>query len=163
MAAPPIPRGTTLMGLTLLGVALAFAGWRSTSRPTPISAALSAADTATGAAVWASECASCHGDGEARGGFIPALHGLAVDLLLADGGRDSLIDFLLDGRIRRLRDGEVTYGSGHPVFDRLSDTEAAAVLNHMLLSWGNAERLPAGMPLYSLDDVAARRPLAGDR
>jgi hypothetical protein len=36
--------------------------------------------------------------------------------------------------------------------------EVAAVLNHMLSSWGNDALLPERAALYAGDEVAARRP-----
>lgn len=113
---------------------------------------------ALGADVYARECRGCHGTGEARGRSMPALRGRVVDLFASSGGRDYLIDLLLDGRVRRVESGEPTLVDSHPGYAHLSDVEVAAVLNHMLSSWGNDALLPERATLYVDDEVAARRP-----
>jgi hypothetical protein len=112
---------------------------------------------ASGADAYRSECAGCHGEGQARGRSIPALRGLAVELFTSEGGRDYLIDFMLDGRVRSMEDGRIVYLDGHPSYPELPDATIAAILDHMLVSWGNDELLPAEARLYTAEEVAARR------
>jgi cytochrome c5 len=129
--------------------------------PTPVVAQQGAPDSEQrGASVYTKHCSSCHREGEARGRAIPPLRGFAVELLLSDGGRDYLVDFLLDGRVRLVENGATTFVPSHPEYATLSDDEVAAVLNHMLTSWGNAELLPEDVPPYSAVEVASRRPTA---
>jgi hypothetical protein len=68
----------------------------------------------------------CLREGEARGRSIPALRGLAVDLLTSEGGRDYLIDFMLTGRVRMIEDGRVTYEETHPSYGELWTTASPA-------------------------------------
>jgi cytochrome c5 len=159
------PLGSSLLGATLVLAAVVFAWARSTTpgggpparQPEPQAQATATATAELGAEVWAARCASCHREGEARGRSIPSLHGFAVDLLVAEGGREYLVDFLFDGRVRQVSNREVSYVKSHPEYDALSDAEAAAVLNHMLTSWGNVELLPEEEPPYTADEIAARR------
>jgi mono/diheme cytochrome c family protein len=108
-------------------------------------------------AAYQAECAGCHGEGEARGRSIPALRGLAVELFTSEGGRDYLIDFMLQGRVRSVESGLVSYRESHPSYARLPDASVAAILNYVLMSWGNDALLPSERRLYAAADVAARR------
>jgi hypothetical protein len=97
-----------------------------------------------GASLYVGECRSCH----LRLTHVPGL-------VAADGGRAYLVDFLLFGF-----DGEAEIDGSlerfdHPPFAELSDEEVAAVLNHLLVSWGNEDDLP--------DDVEPYRPGGGRR
>lgn len=120
-------------------------------------AAMPVADD-SGAAVYARECRSCHGEGEARGRRIPPLRGFAVELLVAEGGREYLIDLMFDGRVRFVVDEKVEYQKTHPAYPHLHDAQVAAVLNHMLAAWGNQALLPRGTRPYTAAEVARRRP-----
>jgi mono/diheme cytochrome c family protein len=122
----------------------------------PVAAMPVASDS--GAAVYARECRSCHGEGEARGRRIPPLRGLAVELLVAEGGREYLIDLMFDGRVRFEEDGKLVYQKTHPAYPHLNDAQVAAVLNHMLAAWGNQALLPRGTRPYTAAEVAGRRP-----
>jgi len=108
-------------------------------------------------AAWQAECSGCHGAGEARGRSIPALRGLAVELFASEGGRDYLIDFMLDGRVRSVEDGQVVYAESHPSYESLPDSQIAGILNYVLNSWGNDALMPAERRLYGEADIAARR------
>jgi mono/diheme cytochrome c family protein len=152
-----------LLGALLLVAALAVAWVRSTAstpapRVAPGVAETGAERRALGASVYAAECASCHGEGERRGRSIPPLRGFAVELFASAGGREYLIDLLLDGRVRRIEAGRVTFEPAHPDYGHLGDDEAAALLEHMMRSWGNEELLPADASPYAPAEIAARRP-----
>ncbi len=95
--------------------------------------------------------------GEARGSSIPALRGGVPSILQSEGGREYLVTLLLDGRVRRTVGGHVSLAASHPGYARLSDRELAAVLNHMLSSWGNDALLPRGPALYTAQEVASQR------
>jgi mono/diheme cytochrome c family protein len=161
---PRISLGFGIVGATLVLVAVLFAWGRSGSGTASASlaagtaaAAVPATPSPLGAEAYAVHCSSCHRQGEPRGRSIPPLRGFAVELLLAEGGREYLVDFLFDGRVRHVTDGEVSFEASHPEFRELSDEEAAAVLNYMLTSWGNAKLLPEETLLYTRDEVAGRR------
>ena len=99
-----------------------------------------------GEAVYAAECQACH----ATLTHIP-------ELFAAQDGRSYLIDLMLNGY-----DGEmVIEGSAssveHPRFADLDDAELAAVLNHLLVSWGNDEALPDEPDFYAPPDIEEAR------
>jgi cytochrome c5 len=148
--------------LVIVVVGVAWA--RSRSLPEPTSTAADevasrpgAAPQESGAAAYQAECGGCHGAGEARGRGIPALRVHAVELLSSEAGRDYLIDFMLTGRVRSMQDGRASYDESHPSYAELTDGRIAAILNHMLASWGNEALLPAGARLYAPGDIASRR------
>jgi mono/diheme cytochrome c family protein len=143
------------IGAVLVATVVGVAWARSRVTAPSGSAGEPAADV--GAAVYATECRACHGQGEARGRNLPALRGGVVGLFRSEGGRDYLVDLLLDGRVRRADGAQTTYVASHPAYARLSDAELAAVLNHMLSSWGNEALLPRETVRYSAAEVAARR------
>jgi mono/diheme cytochrome c family protein len=109
-----------------------------------------------GARVYAAECSSCHPAGRGGAGLAP-LRVHAVDLFLSEGGHEYLIDLLLDGVVRTQVDGTIELVESHPPYDGLTDARLAAVLNHMLTSWGNDRHLPPDRALYVPEDVEARR------
>ena len=156
--------GTGIIGVFLVLVSVLFAWSRSLPAPPAVDLVSSTpGQTAPqdlerlGAEVYAAECVSCHREGEQRGQMIPALREFAVELFVAEGGRDALIDFMLDGRVRRAAEGETSARASHPEYAELSDEQLAAVLNHMLTSWGNADLLPETPALYTPGDAASRR------
>lgn len=110
-----------------------------------------------GAATYEAHCLSCHGQGEATR-RLPPLRGHAVNLFQADGGPDYLANFLLYGLQGEIDVEGQTYRGRHPVYhERLSDEQIAAVLNHMLTSWGNDELLDPAQELYQPQDIAPLR------
>jgi mono/diheme cytochrome c family protein len=146
--------------VTAVGVAWARSRTAPEGPPSAVGAAATGPTSAqdVGATVYDAECSGCHGTGEARGGGIPALRGGAVSLFSSEGGREYLIELLLDGRVRKAETGGIAYVESHPGYPRLSDAEVAAVLNHMLVSWGNDALLPRETTRYTATEVAARRP-----
>ena len=109
------------------------------------------------AAAYEAECSGCHRSGEARGRAVPALRVHAVSLFTSEGGREYLIDLMLDGSVRFVEDGRTQYDDTHPAYEELSNETVASILNHMLVSWGNRELLPQDARLYTAAEVAARR------
>ena len=119
--------------------------------------------TALGDETYRARCASCHREGDLTR-RVPPLRQHVPRLFLAEGGRTYLIDFLLFGLEGELSVEGHTYQASHPIYnDRLTDDEAAAVLNAILVNWDNDKLLPADARLYAPDDIAARRPLALSR
>jgi mono/diheme cytochrome c family protein len=150
---PASPAGSPAEAAQPAGRATAPAAGTQAAQAAPSTTAVQE----SGAAAYRSECGACHGEGEARGRSIPALRGFAVELFTSEGGREYLIDFMLDGRVRSVEGGRTVYVDGHPSYDALSDEAIAAVLEHMLVSWGNDELLPADRRPYAASEVAARR------
>jgi mono/diheme cytochrome c family protein len=99
-----------------------------------------------GSALYAGACRGCH----VRLTHVP-------ELFAADGGRTYLIDLLLFGF-----EGEAEIEGrrerfDHPPFAERSDEEIAAVLNHLLVSWGNEDDLPDDVADYRPEEVAEAR------
>ena len=114
---------------------------------------------AADSAIYIRDCRSCHGAGEASGRRVPPLRVHTVELFASDGGRDYLIDFIIDGRVR-IPDASsgITYRQSHPPFEQLTNAEIAGVLNYLLTAWGNSALLPTGTRMYTADEVGRRRP-----
>lgn len=109
-----------------------------------------------GSAVFAANCAACHqGGGQGIPGAFPPLAGNAQNLLEADGGREYLIDAVVHGVQGAIEVDGQTYNGVMPAWPQLSDAEIAAVLNHVVTSWGN--ELPGDQDAFAPDEVAESR------
>lgn len=113
---------------------------------------------ADGASVY-SRCFGCHkSTGEGISGIFPPLAAQTAKVAKAEGGRTYLIDVLLYGLEGEIEVGGKKYNGKMPAFmDQLKDEEIAAVLNHVLASWGNDKMLPKGHKEISAAEVKARR------
>lgn len=110
------------------------------------------AGPADGAAVYASNCASCHGAGGAGiSGVFPPLAGHAADLAALDGGRTYMVDALLYGLQGGIVIDGTTYAGVMPAWGQLSDDAIAAVLDHVVTLDGS------DAPGFTADEVAAER------
>lgn len=108
----------------------------------------SSADQARGAALYGSNCASCHqAEGQGMAGIFPPLVG---DHLVVAEDPSGHIDAVLHGLLGVEIDG-VAYASPMPSFAHMGDADLALILNHERTSWGN------DAPLVTAEDVAARR------
>jgi mono/diheme cytochrome c family protein len=109
-----------------------------------------------GAAVYTAQCAACHqaGGGGIPGAF-PPLAGHVGDLYAADP--EYLIDVMLYGLQGQITVAGASYNGLMPAFGQLGDPEIAAVLNHVLTAWGDADELGDAFAPYAPDDVDARR------
>jgi hypothetical protein len=99
-----------------------------------------------GGTLYAGACRGCH----VRLTHVP-------ELFAADGGRPYLIELLLFGF-----EGEAPIDGSlerfdHPAFAERSDEEIAAVLNHLLVSWGNEDDLPDDVAYYRPEEVEEAR------
>jgi mono/diheme cytochrome c family protein len=115
---------------------------------------------ADGAAVY-SNCMGCHQvNGAGILGVFPSLITHAPILFNAEGsqveGRTYLVQLLLSGLQGEITAGGVTYNGVMPAWPQLSDNEISAVLNHVLVSWGNDELVPDFEP-YTAQEVEAQR------
>ena len=107
---------------------------------------------ADGAALYASNCASCHGAaGAGIAGVFPPLAGHAADLAGLDGGRTYLIDTLLYGLQGAIVIDGTSYSGVMPAWAQLSDDAVAAVLDHIVTLDGS------DVPGVTADEVAAER------
>ncbi len=111
-----------------------------------------------GAAVYTAQCAACH---QANGAGIPSafppLAGHVGDLYAAD--TEYLVDVMLYGLQGQIMVAGVSYNGLMPAFGQLSDDEIAAVLNHVLSAWGDADELGDAFVPYVPEDVAEQRGL----
>ena len=109
-----------------------------------------------GAAIYTAQCAACHqASGAGVPGAFPPLAGHAGDLYAAD--RAYLPAVLVAGLMGAIDVGGVTYNGLMPAFAQLDDAEIAAVLNHVLSAWGDADELGDAFSPYLADDVAEQR------
>lgn len=111
-----------------------------------------------GTAVYERQCLACHGaDGVGRPGIFPPLMGNVASLAMRDGGREYLIQVVMNGVGGRIEVNGETYRGAMPGFGRLSDAEIAAVLNHITRSGaGEAPDEPA-VSVFTADEIAAGR------
>jgi mono/diheme cytochrome c family protein len=111
---------------------------------------------ADGAAVY-QRCFGCHkSTGIGIGGIFPPLAGHAAKLVSAD--RTYPVQVLLYGLEGKIEvEGKKYKGKMLAFGDKLKDDEIAAVLNHILASWGNEKLLPKGHKEFSAAEVKAQR------
>ncbi|MEA5446588.1 cytochrome c [Gammaproteobacteria bacterium AB-CW1] len=111
-----------------------------------------------GYSVYESNCMACHGgDGAGRPGAFPPLEGHVSELLGRDGGREYLLDVVLNGVSGPTEIDDEVYDGFMPGFRQLSDEEIAALMNYLSQAWGNSEALPADFELVTAEEVAERR------
>ena len=132
----------TGMGMVVVILAFALAG-----------IALAKTD---GAAVY-QRCSICHKDtGTGVGTVFPPLAGHAARLVKADRAFPvQVILFGLEGEIEV--EGKTFKGMMPALGSQLKDNEIAAVLNHILASWGNDKMLPKGHKEYTSTEIKALR------
>jgi mono/diheme cytochrome c family protein len=106
-----------------------------------------------GARTYEANCRHCHGrEGRGWDQYPPVV---GIDRLVATPrGRAYLIDLHLFGV------ASPRWRAPMPPMGHLPDVALAAVLDHVLTSFGNA--MPAGAPPIAIDEIAARR-AAGQR
>lgn len=111
-----------------------------------------------GQTVFTANCASCHGAaGTGIPGAFPPLAGHVPSLLSVEGGHELLVNTILYGLVGPIDVNGVHFQSAMPPWAHLGDAELAAVLNHVAVSWGNADLLAEGTTLFAPADIAAER------
>lgn len=115
----------------------------------------SRADTSTGANIFATRCAVCHGP-QAAGipGTFPSLHEQVVAFAKTEQGRDYLVMVVTSGLMGELKVGGVRYNNVMPAQSGLSESDVAAVLS-FLASGLNKDA--DGAPAVTASDVAEAR------
>ena len=114
-------------------------------------------DVALGEQTYAN-CQGCHqANGAGLPPVFPPLADHLPDVFAAEGGRSYLANTLLYGVQGQIQIDGRSYNGVMPAWAQLSDAQIAAVLNHALMSWGNADLLPEDADLYTPDDIAAER------
>jgi len=109
-----------------------------------------------GASVY-ERCSICHKPtGSGIGGVFPPLAGHAPKLVNADRAYPvRVVLFGLEGEIEV--EGKKYKGTMTAFGDQLQDDEIAAVLNHILASWGNDKMLSKGHKAYTAAEVKTLR------
>lgn len=104
------------------------------------------------------KCLACHKrDGRGTPGVFPPLAGTAAEIAKAPGGRAVLIEVVLYGMQGEFHVAGKTYKGTMREFSQLTDGEIAAVLNHVLGSWGNDKLLPKDFSPIEASEVKALR------
>ncbi|HEU4740627.1 MAG TPA: cytochrome c [Meiothermus sp.] len=111
----------------------------------------------TGSPVYQS-CAGCHqASGAGIPGVFPPLAGHVPDILKAPGGREWIVQLLLNGMAGEIQVNGQKYNGAMPDFSQLNDQDIAAVLNHISTQWGNDKLLPQGHQPFSTDEIKTAR------
>lgn len=111
---------------------------------------------ADGAAVFASNCSSCHqANGQGIPGAFPPVAGHLPALVSAD--RAYPVKLLLYGLQGAITVEGASYNGQMPAWAQLSDAELAAVLNYAVTAWDGPEALPADFVPYTAAEFAAER------
>jgi len=103
---------------------------------------------ATGAQLYTSNCAACHGAGGA--GVPGAFPALAADPVVTDSDPKLHIAIVLHGLHGKVINRS-SYSAQMPSFSQLSDSDIAAIIDHERTSWGNAA------PTINPDDIRRAR------
>jgi mono/diheme cytochrome c family protein len=117
-----------------------------------------AASPADGAAIYAANCAGCHqASGAGIPGVFPPLAGHVGDLYVAENGPRHLANVILFGMQGPITVAGNDYAGVMPGWFQFSDAEVAAVLDHVMTAWGDADGLDAYAPMGEDEVAAARR------
>lgn len=113
------------------------------------------AEENTGANIFATRCAVCHG-AQAAGipGTFPSLHEQVVTFARSPEGRDYLIMVVTSGLMGELQVGGVRYNNVMPAQSGLSETDVAAVLSYLATALGKND---PGTAAVSAADVKEAR------
>ena len=117
-----------------------------------------AADT-SGAALFASRCAVCHG-AQAAGvpGYFPSLHEQVVGFAKTEAGRDYLVMVVTTGLAGQLEIAGVKYNNVMPAQSGLSEAEVAAVLNYLAGDLGKNDLGDSALTVESVRSARTRHP-----
>ena len=137
------------------GVGLPLGASATTAPATVDDMAAIAADV-DGAPIYTAQCAACHqATGAGIPGAFPPLANHVGDLYAAD--RDYLPLVLVGGLMGPIEVAGMSYNGLMPAFPQLGDAEIAALLNHVLTAWGDADELGDAFSPYTAEDVAEQR------
>jgi mono/diheme cytochrome c family protein len=115
---------------------------------------------AIGAQTFKTHCSACHQEsGQGVAGAFPPLTGHVPEFFAQKSGRDYLVRVALFGLEGAIVVSGTTFDGAMPPWAQLQDAEIAAVLDHVLTSWGNDKGLPADFtPILPADVAVARAP-----
>jgi mono/diheme cytochrome c family protein len=112
---------------------------------------------ALGARTYDTYCSGCHQrSGRGIAGGFPPLAGHAPQLL-AQKGSAYLARLVLFGLSGAIEVEGTAYSGAMPSWSSLKDDEIAAVIDHVLTTWGNAARLPKEFKPIVPSEIAAAR------
>ncbi len=112
----------------------------------------------SGSSLFQQHCASCHLEtGKGRPGAFPPLVGSTTDFAQTPEGRSHLIRVLLYGMQGKITVQTKPYNGIMPAFGRVSDTQLAIILNHILKSWDNFKLLPKDFKDITAEEISAAR------
>jgi mono/diheme cytochrome c family protein len=117
----------------------------------------SRADESSGASIFATRCAVCHGP-QAAGipGTFPSLHEQVVAFAKSEQGRDYLIMVLTSGLMGELKVGGIRYNNVMPAQSGLSEADVAAVLSYLASGLGKNEQGAAAVSTSDVKEARAR-------
>jgi hypothetical protein len=140
-----VNRATYILSFLLVVCTFGFALLRSSGVVLFVSEAAFAQEVVTefdwqvlGAEVFSESCAGCH----AELTYIP-------QIVSAEGGRDYLAYFMVYGVQGQLSIAGRDTTNRHRSYAETSNEDLAAVMNHMLIAWGNDANLPEGLEFYT--------------
>jgi mono/diheme cytochrome c family protein len=112
----------------------------------------------TGANIFATRCAVCHGP-QAAGipGTFPSLHEQVIAFAKSEAGRDYIIMVVTSGLMGELSVGGVRYNNVMPAQSGLSEAEVAAVLSFLASGLGKNEQA-AAVSASDVKEARARHP-----
>ena len=111
-----------------------------------------------GAQLYAVTCSACHqAAGTGLPGAFPPLAGHVADLYQAD--RAYLPLAVLFGIMGPIEVQGVTYSSLMPLMGSMGDAELAALVNHVMTAWGDADALGDAFEPYQAEEIAGWRDL----
>jgi len=118
-------------------------------------------DLTLGKSTFVQNCAACHQtNGEGLSGAFPPLKDHAAELFNTDGGRSYLAKVVMHGLSGQISVNKDNYNGNMPAWKSvLNDEKLAAVLNYILLSWGNDKRLTNDFSPYTAEELEAVRKL----
>jgi mono/diheme cytochrome c family protein len=117
----------------------------------------SRAEDSSGANIFATRCAVCHGP-QASGipGTFPSLHEQVVAFAKSEKGRDYLVMVVTSGLMGELQVGGVRYNNVMPAQSGLSEADVAAVLSFLASGLGKNEQGAAAVSASDVKEARAR-------
>jgi len=112
---------------------------------------------ALGAKTYDTNCSGCHQrSGRGITGGFPPLAGHAAEVL-EQKGRAYLVRLVLFGLTGAITVEGTPYNGSMPSWSSLKDDEIAAVIDHVLTTWGNDQHLPKDFKPIVPSEIAAAR------
>jgi mono/diheme cytochrome c family protein len=111
-----------------------------------------------GARTYSINCAACHQEsGAGVPAAFPPLAGHVPALLAQPGGRGYVIRVLIFGLEGSINVTGANFAGAMPAWGQLDDNAIAAVLNHVVTTWDNKQKLAADFKRFEAGEIAAAR------